>query len=116
MPPKRDWRLRVADIVQQAELLLSHTEGVDWARFESDDILQGNVLYRLSVIGEAVASIPDEVRLLYPEVPWRDIRNMRNVITHVYFGVDLARVWDVVETDLPVLLAKVRAVQTDEAS
>ncbi len=109
MPP-RDWPLRVHDILDQIALVKAHTAGADQARFALDSLLQGDAMYRIGIIGEAVAGIPDEVKASHPEVPWRVIRNMRNVLTHVYFQVDIDRVWQVIETDLDVLRVQMEAL------
>lgn len=114
MPPERMWPERVHDVLDQVELILAHTSGVDWDRFATDMVLQGDVLYRLSIIGEAVANIPEPLKTRYPSIPWRDVRNMRNVITHVYFGVDLARVWDVIEQDLRPLASQLTGLLQHE--
>ncbi len=111
MPPNRDWPTRVLDILDQATLVVEQTTGLSWQEFSSDLVMQGNVLYRIGVIGEAIAAIPEDVKARHPEVPWRDIRNMRNVVTHVYFGVDLARVWSAVRQDMPLLIRLMEAVR-----
>ena len=62
------------------------------------------MLYQISIIGEAVGRLSDEFKNDHPDVPWRDIRGMRNIILHAYDHVDVPRVWDVVENDVPDLL------------
>ncbi len=114
MPP-RGWRLRAQDMVDEAELILDHVRGRDAAAFLEDKVLQAAVLYRLAVIGEAVAHIPTGVRDRHPEIPWRQIRDMRNVLTHAYFGVDLSRVWSVVDGHLATLVTQMRAIIEHEA-
>ena len=57
----------------------------------------------LQIIGEAVRTIPDEVRVLAPEIPWHQIAGMRNVLVHGYFEIDTDLVWDAVNRDVPAL-------------
>lgn len=90
--PRREWLDRVEDMLQQVALLRDHTTGVTRDEFLRDAVLQGDVLHRITILGEAAGAIPVEVRDRCPEIPWRDIRNMRNVVVHVYFGIDLDRV------------------------
>ncbi len=55
------------------------------------------------MIGEAVRSLPPDLRRRHPDIPWRSITALRNVLIHEYFGVDLEIVWRVVERRLPTL-------------
>ncbi len=75
--------------------------------FYEDSIVQDAVLRRLEIIGEAVKNVPDDFRAKYPDVPWRQIAGMRDVLIHAYFGVNLRRVWKVVKEDLPGLKLKI---------
>jgi uncharacterized protein with HEPN domain len=59
----------------------------------------------IEIIGEAAATMSDEARAEYPQIPWRSIVAMRNRLIHAYFNIDLDRVWDTVVDDLPELLA-----------
>jgi len=72
-------------------------------------------LRRLEIIGEAVKNIPDDFRAKYPDIPWRQIAGMRDILIHAYFGVELRRVWKVVKEDLPELKLKILKI-LDETS
>jgi uncharacterized protein with HEPN domain len=71
--------------------------------FFADPKTQDAVIRNIEVIGQAVKGISDQTRSLEPNVPWRQIAGMRDKLIHEYFGVDLALVWDVVESELAVL-------------
>lgn len=65
----------------------------------------------LEVIGEAVKNLPDEARARHPEIEWRKIASLRDMLIHAYFDVDLEIVWDVVTNKIPDLQAKLGKVQ-----
>ncbi|NJK28683.1 MAG: DUF86 domain-containing protein [Acaryochloris sp. SU_5_25] len=80
------------------------TEGMSFDEFQADLKTVRAVLYSLALIGEAAASLLPEVEAAYPEIPWADIRGIRNVVIHEYFRVDLDIVWEAVHQDLPSLI------------
>ncbi len=56
-------------------------------------------------MGEATKRLSSEFRAQYPEIPWKDIAGMRDILAHQYDRVNLNTLWDVVQTDVPELLA-----------
>lgn len=68
--------------------------------FMRDEKTQDAVIRNFEIIGEAVKQISDETKARRPEIPWRDIANLRNVLIHNYMNVQLKRVWSIVERDL----------------
>jgi len=72
--------------------------------FVASSMIQDAVLRNLEVIGEAVKGLDDSSRSRAPDVPWRRIAGMRDVLIHHYFGVDLEVIWRVVEDEVPDLL------------
>lgn len=62
------------------------------------------ILYQIAVIGEATKRLSQEFRQQHPEIPWRDIAGMRDVLIHKYDQVDFDVIWDVVQKKLPELL------------
>ncbi len=63
------------------------------------------VVYQFAIIGEAASNLSQEFRDAHPEIPWRDMTDMRNVLIHEYFGVNPETVWSTVNDDLPKLEA-----------
>jgi uncharacterized protein with HEPN domain len=66
------------------------------------------VARNLIIIGEAAGHVPEEVCKRAPEVPWIDMRAMRNFIVHEYFGVSEQVIWDTVREDLPSIIDPLR--------
>lgn len=81
--------------------------------FFEDLMVQDAVIRNLEVIGEAVRSLPPELKCRHPQIPWRSITALRNVLIHEYFGVDLEIVWRVVQRRIPTLKRHVEAMLAD---
>jgi uncharacterized protein with HEPN domain len=75
--------------------------------FLASTLHQDAVLRNLEIVGEAVKRLTPDVRAQAPNIPWRRIAGLRDVLIHQYFGVDLEAVWLVVENEVPVLHAVV---------
>jgi uncharacterized protein with HEPN domain len=76
--------------------------------FIATKMIQDAVIRNLEIIGEAVKKISPDTRARAPEIPWKQISGLRDVLIHDYFGVDLDTVWLVVENRLPVLKRQIR--------
>ena len=70
---------------------------------ESDRQLTLALVKEVEIIGEAAGRISDDARASIPSIPWADVIGMRNRLVHVYFDIDLDRLWDTVQQDLPPL-------------
>lgn len=102
MPP-RDWRLRIEDILDAAGRIARYVEGKDLAAFESDELLLDAVSRCFGIIGEAAKHIPETVVAAHPEIPWAEMRAMRNIVVHEYFGVTNETLWKTAREDLPAV-------------
>ena len=71
------------------------------------------MIRNLEIVGEATRNVPAEFRSAHPGIPWQQAANLRNVLVHEYFGVDLRIVWAVVENELPSLKAKIQRLLED---
>ena len=100
----RDERERLRDINYAIATIRQHlvTAGETSAAKE-DPLLHDALLFQFVVIGEAVKHLSPKTRESSPEVPWRDIAGLRDLIAHEYFRIDIHRVLEIVERDLPPL-------------
>ena len=73
-------------MLENADKALSFVQGMDYDRFCTDDKAVYAVIRALEIIGEAARQIPEDLRQLNPDIPWREIAAMRNKLTHEYFG------------------------------
>jgi uncharacterized protein with HEPN domain len=88
----RDDIRRLEDIQEAIEKIEKHrSEGR--SKFDRDEMLQVWITHHLGIIGEAAANISEATRSQYPDVPWKSIIGMRNILVHRYFGIDLNPVW-----------------------
>jgi len=95
------WLLDIAYAAREVE---SFIQGFDEASYMRDRKTQLSVLYSLAVIGEAVKQLSEGFRVRHPEMPWRQIAGMRDVVVHGYRYVDLEQTWIIASTDVPALL------------
>ena len=91
------------DILEACDKATQFVEGLSDETFKGDDKTQYAVIRALTVIGEAAKKIPKSVQSRYPEVPWKVMAGMRDIVIHEYFRVDLKRVFETVRRDLPPL-------------
>jgi uncharacterized protein with HEPN domain len=95
------------DIWQAAQTIVMFSQGPDRKSLGESQEKQSAILYQIIVIGEAVKRLSPEFRRQHPEVPWKDIAGMRDVIAHQYDRVVLDDLWSVVVADVPELLAMI---------
>ena len=67
------------------------------------------VVRNLSIIGEAVNNLPEEIKVQSPLIPWEEIIGMRNKVIHEYFGVDEDILWKTIKEDLPIFEQQIDA-------
>lgn len=91
--PHRSWELRIVDIVDAIEIVLDYTAGMTLERFVSDRKTIDAVVRNFIIIGESASHLPEDFIEMHPTLPWREMRDMRNIAVHEYFGVDNVVVW-----------------------
>ncbi len=101
---------RLEDILTAIDGLERHV-GRGEAALLTDELLQAYFLKQLEIIGEAVRYLPESMTDRHPEVPWRQIIALRNLLVHAYFAVNLPTIWDIVTRDLAPLRAAVEALR-----
>ena len=109
---KRDARVYIEDILECISKIEEYIKGVSEEDFYKNTQIQDAVLRRLEIIGEAVKKIPEEVRSNYPEIPWKEMAGMRDVLIHEYFGINMKRTWKVAKEDVFDLRGKIQKVKS----
>jgi uncharacterized protein with HEPN domain len=110
----RDYLLYLEDILEASKRIEDYISGVEFQDFIADSMRVDAVLHNFTVLGEAVRSVPPDVRDLYPSIEWQGIVRVRNIVTHAYFGVSLDIIWDIIKNELPQLRDAVKAILSGE--
>ncbi len=103
MPDDRQSGL-LRDMLDSALLIRMYLAAVDRAAFLAGSEKQDAVLRRFEIIGEVASRLTPATQALFPDIPFRAMRGMRNIIVHDYGELDLELVWQTVEADLPRLI------------
>lgn len=106
----RDFSLYIEDILESCHRIVLYTGGMTFAAFAKDNLVYDAVLRNVEVIGEAVKRIPTGIRNQHPEVDWRRIAGMRDIVAHHYFSIHDEIVWDIVENKIPVLAEQMKQI------
>jgi len=109
---RRDDAIRVRHMIDAAREALFFAKDKNRQNLSSDRMLTLSLIKSIEIIGEAASTVTEETRNQYPDIPWRDIVGMRNRLIHVYFDIDLDRVWDTITDDLPGLIAQLEKIAT----
>lgn len=98
----------VLDVLNAARKAVEFLGALDLPSFLGDEKTQAAVLHQLLVVGEAVKRLSDEFRAARPEVPWKRIAGMRDVLIHAYDAVDVESVYATLKKDIPDLIDQLR--------
>ena len=110
----RDLRLYLQDICICIDKIKDYIEGMDYSDLVGDPKTLDAVVHNLLIIGEATKQIPDSLRQQYPEIPWRQVAGLRDVIAHTYFIVNPQIVWDIIQVELDPLYRIIMLMLNDE--
>jgi uncharacterized protein with HEPN domain len=84
--PLRSWEHRIADITEAIEAVLEYTAAMSFEQFVSDRKTIDAVIRNFIIIGEAASHFPEDFIAMHPDLPWREMRDMRNIVVHEYFA------------------------------
>ena len=96
----REWIFRLEDILNALVRIQQYTQGFDLKRFDEDQRTIDAVVRNFEIIGEAARHIPEAITKKYPEVPWKYMKDMRNILIHEYFGIHTEIIWQTIIDDM----------------
>jgi uncharacterized protein with HEPN domain len=84
----REYKAYLKDILDAMRKIENYTKDIAFDDFVADELIKDGVVRNLEVIGEAVKNIPEDVKDKKPEVEWKKIAGLRDILIHDYFGID----------------------------
>jgi len=109
----RDPQLYLEDILESSKRIQQYIANMTYEEFSSNNMAVDAVIRNFEIIGEAAARISDDIKSVYPQVPWYEMKGMRNIVAHEYFSVDLKIVWKTAQQSIPVLMTMIKKVIND---
>lgn len=109
----RSWELFFRDMLEAARKVIRYTDDRQAEAFVADEMAYDATLRNLEILGEAAKNIPEEIRKRYPEVDWRGVAGLRDVLAHAYFALDDATLWKIVRVDIPRLLDQLEKIDRE---
>lgn len=101
--PDREWKLFLSDILQSCNKIIKFTEFMSMDNFLRDEKTFDAVMRNLEIIGEAVKRLPDDFRIGHPEIEWKKMAGLRDIVIHEYFGINEYLIWDIIRKHIPEL-------------
>jgi uncharacterized protein with HEPN domain len=101
-------------MVDHAAEAITLAQGRSRGDLDADRLLNLSLVRLLEIVGEAAARLSEETRRRCPQIPWADIIGLRNRLIHGYDVVDFDILWDIVQDDLPPLVAQLRKTLAED--
>lgn len=106
---QKDNIIRLKHMLEAAREALFFSKNKTKSDLYSDRMLALSIIKSIEIIGEAASTVTKDFRSKHNKIPWASIMAMRNRLIHVYFDIDLDRVWDTITDDLPPLIALIES-------
>src|SRR5436190_12652741 len=99
----------LGDVLDSARAIRQYIAGLTREQFEANAEKQDAVIRRFEIIGEAARHLSSAARDALPEIPWRLVSGMRNILIHDYEDVDVGTLWDTAHDDVPPLISRLES-------
>ena len=106
----RDYKIYLEDILKAIDKIQNYTQNISFEKFSEDEKTLDAVVRNLEILGEAIKNVPEEIRKKHPDIEWKKISGLRDILIHEYFGVDKDIIWDVIQHKLPLLQKQIKTI------
>ncbi len=100
----------IEHILDCIEKIIRFSEGVTYAEFSENELLQDGIIRNIEVIGEASKKVSQNLKQVYFHIPWKEMAGMRDKLIHDYFGIDLDVIWKTIQLDIPDLYIQIKSI------
>ena len=107
---QKQYKIYLEDILEASEKIEIYIRGLTYEEFTKNSLVVDGVIRNLAIIGEAVKSVPSEIKKKHTNIEWKKVAGLRDIIVHKYSEVNTKIIWDIVENKLPELKKSVKKI------
>ncbi len=115
-PINRDYNLYLEDMLTSMIRIEEYLGDMEFQKFKMNYLIVDAIIRNFEIIGEASKNVPIEIKNKYPEIPWKKMYGLRNLISHEYFGIDYEMIWEISKNNLPQNSIDLRKIIEKEKS
>lgn len=101
---------RLSHILDAIAEVETYLENADYDTFLNNSMMRFACIKQMEIIGEASDHISEQIKTRFSEIEWSQIKGMRNLFVHEYFGIDTRLAWEIIKHDLPDLKHKILTI------
>lgn len=106
----RTCQVYLDDILEAIGKIESYTKGMSRLEFQNNPLVADAVARNLGIIGEAVKKLPADLKRKHPEIEWKKIAGLRDLLVHEYFGINMEIIWDITTNKIPQLKESIKKI------
>ena len=112
----REYHLYLEDMLTSMLRIEEYIGEMEFKEFKMNYMVVDAIVRNFEIIGEASKNVPIEIQNKYPQIPWKKMYGLRNLISHEYFGIDYEMIWEISKNNLPQNSIDLRKIIKNEKS